>query len=224
MGAGSREVLAWFADRPAPVFALFGQYAGLPMAAAAPNKLPAFAAATRQLLGLGHRRIAFLCRAAGRHPQPGRSQRTFLDELAAHGLPTGPFNLPDWEETTEGLQKLLNELFRVTPPTALIVDEAPFFAATQQFLGGRGLRVPRDVSLVCTDPDPTFAWCVPSIAHISWDSGPVVRRIVRWAAAVSRGQRDVRQTLTAAEFVSGGTVGPVPPHPVGLTQTDQPGR
>jgi hypothetical protein len=37
----------------------------------------------------------------------------------------------------------------------------------------------------------------------------VVRRIVRWAANVSQGKRDLRQTLTKAEFVAGGTIGPV---------------
>ena len=89
-----------------------------------------------------------------------------------------------------------------------IIDEAPLLAAAQQFLAGSGLRVPQQVSLLCTDADPTFEWCLPTIAHIRWDSAPVVRRIVRWAAAVSTGRRDVKQTFTAAEFVPGGTTGP----------------
>lgn len=38
---------------------------------------------------------------------------------------------------------------------------------------------------------------------------PVMRRIARWANNVSRGKDDLRQTLTQAEFVEGGTVGPV---------------
>lgn len=68
--------------------------------------------------------------------------------------------------------------------------------------------MPQEVSLVCTDADPTFDWCQPSVAHIRWDSRPVVRRIVRWAANVSQSKEDVRQTLTPAEFVPGGTIGP----------------
>ena len=48
----------------------------------------------------------------------------------------------------EGLQKLLGSLFRLTPPTAMIIDEAPLFAATQQFLASQGLRVPQQVSLI----------------------------------------------------------------------------
>jgi len=33
---------------------------------------------------------------------------------------------------------------------------------------------------------------------------------VTWAANVSRGKEDRRQTMTKAEFVEGGTIGPVP--------------
>lgn len=207
---GSRGILEWFSTGPKPAFALFGHRAGLPIAATGPNKVPAIAAATRQLMALGHRRIALLCRKRRRLPKPGASERAFLDELAAHGLATGAFNLPDWEETIEGFHELLGLLFRVTPPTALIVDEAPQFVATLQFLARRGIPVPEKVSLICTDPDPAFAWCKPTIAHIRWDSGSLVRRIVRWAAHVSHGRADVRQTFVPAEFVAGGTIGPVP--------------
>jgi len=34
-----------------------------------------------------------------------------------------------------------------------------------------------------------------------------VRRIVRWAENVARGKSDIRQVLTPARFVDGGTVG-----------------
>lgn len=48
------------------------------------------------------------------------------------------------------------------------------------------------------------------VAHIRWDSRPVVRRIVRWVDDVGRGKEEKRQTLTKAEFVEGGTVGSAP--------------
>ena len=206
--AGSAGVLEWFRAQTRPVFALFGRREGLAIAAMGPDKSPALTAATRHLIGLGHRRIVMLCRQLRRLPKPGSSEQAFLDELKANGLPVSDFNLPDWEESREGFQKLLHSLFRVTPPTALIIDEASFFVATQQFLAGRGIRVPQHVSLVCTDADPIFAWCTPSISHIGWDTHTLVRRIVSWAATVSRGGRDVKQTSVPAEFVTGDTTGP----------------
>jgi DNA-binding LacI/PurR family transcriptional regulator len=108
----------------------------------------------------------------------------------------------------EGFYERLEALFQVTPPTALIIDEVAFFVAVQQFFAGRTIRVPQDVSLVCTDASPDFDWCRPTVAHIRWDTRPVVRRILRWTANVSRGKEDLRQTLTPTEFVVGGTIGP----------------
>jgi len=209
IGAGSREVLQWFASYNKPAFAFFGRRDGLPIAGAGPDKSPPVAEATRRLIEQGHRRISLLIRRQHRLPEPTPSVRAYLDELAAHGIPASDFNLPDWEETQPGFQVILESMFHLTPPTAMIIDEAYLFIAAQQFVARRKLRVPEDVSMICTDSDPTFAWCEPSIAHIRWDYLPVVRRIVRWAANVSHGKEDLRQTSTKAEFVEGGTVGPV---------------
>lgn len=210
IAAGSRAVLEWFAAQPAPAFALFGRRRGLPIAGAGPDKVKALRTAARRLIALGHRRIVLLERASRRSAGPGAAEHAMLEEMAAVGLVTGRYNLPDWEDTPEGLQRLLDELCRVTPPTALIIDEPFLFHAAKDHLARRGLLAPEHVSLVCTDPDKTFSWCRPSVAHIRWDSRPVVRRVLRWAGNVSRGIEDRRQTLTKAEYVEGGTVGRAP--------------
>lgn len=211
--SGSREVLEWFLQEGIPTFALFGRRRDLRVAGVGPDKVAAFRDVVRHLVALGHRRIVLLALAARRLPEPGLPERAFLEELAAHGMATGPFNLPDWEENPEGFQRLLDSLFQTTPPTALLIDEAHLFHAVKHHLSGKGFRIPDDVSLICTDPDRTFDWCRPSIAHIRWDSGPVVRRIVRWAANVSHGRTDQRQTQIRAEFVAGGTIAPASNHP-----------
>jgi DNA-binding LacI/PurR family transcriptional regulator len=208
--AGSREVLEWFADRPVPTFALFGRRDGLRMAGVGPDTPSAYASATKTLIELGHRRIVVLARPRRRLPEPGQSEQAFLDQLAAHGLPVSDYNLPAWEETIPDFYKCLESLFRVTPPTALIIDEVSPFIAAQQFLARRRLRVPEDVSLVCTDTHSALEWCLPKIAHIHCEVHPVVRRVVRWAANVSSGRSDLRQTLTLARFIRGGTIGPAP--------------
>jgi hypothetical protein len=205
--AGSREVLEWFAGREQPAFALFGRRQRVDIASVGPDTTPTIAAVVRRLVELGHRRIVMLSRRERRLPAPAQFERAFLAELEASGCPVGAYNLPDWEGTREGFHRLLESLFRLTPPTALIIHEAPQFIAVLRFLAQRGIPVPEDVSLVCTDPDPGFRWCEPPMSHITWDAGLVVRRVVRWASNVRRGKTDRRLTDIRAEFVEGGTVG-----------------
>lgn len=205
--AGTREVLEWFASQPTPALAMFGRARHVRIACAANDKISAYAEGTRELIRLGHRRIVLLARAQRRLPQPGAIEQAFLDELAAHGLPLSHYNLPGWEETITGFHAFLDTLFRVSPPTALIVDEVQLFVAAQQFLARKRLRVPEEVSMICSDYDVAFDWCQPQVSHIRWDSDPLVRRIVGWVNHVSHGKRDLRQFFVTAEFVHGGSIG-----------------
>jgi len=206
--SGSQEVLTWFAEQEAHAFALFGRHTSVPIAGVRPDKTLAFAQATRRLISLDHRRISLLCHRQLRLPQPGRVAQAFLAEFETVGIKAGDFNLPDWEPTSEGFTAHLDSLFRYTPPSALILDEPHLYCAALHFLAERGLRVPQDVSLICTDANSSFIWSKPSVAHIRWDYRPVIHRIVRWTNNVSRGKEDKRQTLTKAEFIEGGTMGP----------------
>lgn len=210
VGAGSRAVLEWFAGQPTPTFALFGHRHGLPIAGIGPDKAPVMAEVARHLIHLGHRRITMIHRRSLRLPEPTPILRAFLDELEAAKLVPGAFNLPDWEESDQGFENILNSLFKCTPPTALILDEPFQYHAAYHHVTRHGLRVPEDVSLVCTDDHPTFAWCRPTVAHFYWDYRPVVRRAVRWANNVALGKEDRRQSGTKVNFVTGGTIGPAP--------------
>jgi DNA-binding LacI/PurR family transcriptional regulator/DNA-binding transcriptional regulator YhcF (GntR family) len=204
---GAADLLEWFTRRQTPTYAIFGRRRSLAVAGVGPDKSAAMIAATRRLVELGHRRIVLLARPRRRLPMPGLSEQTFLDELAAQGLPTGQYNLPPWEESVDGFHGRLKALFRVTPPTALIIQEVPFFLAALQFLSRRRLSVPDDVSLICTDHSPDFDWCRPTVSHIRWESRPLVRSVLKWTENMSLGRRDLRQTEIQAEFVEGGTIG-----------------
>lgn len=208
--SASREVLKWFSSQPVPAFALFGRLVNTPMAGVGPRKSTAVADAVRRLVELGHRRIVMLCREERRKPQPGFVERVFLQELEAHGITTGSYHLPDWGNTQEEFHAGLDALFRISPPTALLCSYTALFVAAESHLAQRGIVAPRDISMMCLDPDSAFDWCVPSVSHISWDSSQVVRRVMRWVGNVARGRDDRRNTPTPAKFVEGGTVGPVP--------------
>jgi DNA-binding LacI/PurR family transcriptional regulator len=204
-----REIAKWFAYQSKPSFLLFGRRRGLPIASVGPDKSPATIEATRRLLEYGHKRVIMLARSDRRLPSPGAPERAFLATLVEHGLKAPPhYHLPNWDEGRVGFQTRLESLFRVTPPTALIVNELKLFLAMEQFLARKRLLVPEDVSLVCMESDNAFEWCLPPITHIHWDRKPVMRRLVSWANTIAKGKRDIQETNTPAELVIGGTIGP----------------
>lgn len=210
VGAATNDVLEWFEAQPAPAFALFGSLSRRSLAGTGPDKWPAYEAAVLRLLELGHRRIVLLLPEQTRIPKRGRLAQRFLDLLEAHGIATGSYHLPDWERGPAGLRRCLDRLFDLTPPTALFVEEACEFIAVQQHLAKRGLFAPNDVSLICSDDNPLFEWCEPSVSCIRWSTRPVVSRIVHWVDKVASGKDDHRNSFFKAEFVEGCTIGPVP--------------
>ena len=207
--AGTEEVLQYFVQRRIPVFALFGWMSQLRVAGIGPNQMPAIVGATRRLIALGHRRIVML-ESHLTLSNPRREGAAFLDELAAHGITTGSYNMPGWEGGFDGFYRCLESLFSHTPPTAIIIYSGAEYVATLQFLAHRGLRVPGDVSLVCCDVAPYFRRYQPTISHVRWDDQLMVNRIGRWANNISHGKEDTRQTRIDAEFVEAGTVGRAP--------------
>jgi DNA-binding LacI/PurR family transcriptional regulator len=205
--AGSEEVHRCFAQRQVLVFALYGSICKLgTKAGISPNQVPAIVAATRRLIALGHRRIVML-ESRVTLSNPGADGLVFLDELEAHDIERGNYNMPGWEGGFDGLYQCLESLFDRTPPTAIFLFSAAEYFATLQFLAHRGLRVPGDVSLICCDVAPYFRRYQPTISHVRWNDQLMVNRIVRWANNISHGKDDTRQTMIEAEFIEAGTVG-----------------
>jgi DNA-binding LacI/PurR family transcriptional regulator len=210
VSAGSSEVLAWFASQPTPALALFGAFSKVDIAGVGVRKSPMMVQLVRELAGLGHRRIVNLSHRERVVPEPALYQREFLSAMEACGLPTGPFNLPEWEPSREGLIECIDSLFTLTPPTAILIDEAQHFIAVQQHLASRGILAPRDVSLISGDPDPSFGWLRQPVTHMRWDLGKVVSRVTRWSRKVATGTKDRGHRYFHAELSAGGTIGPVP--------------
>lgn len=208
--AASRDVLEWFSKQDLPVFAFFGRRRQVPIAGVGPDHERLGREIIKQLVSLGHKRIVLIQRESRHSGGAGSRERAIIDEMAQHSLPFGPYNLPEWDGTPEGLAQVLEDLFRLTPPTALFIDEAVIFHAVMNHLARRGIHPPRDISLICSDPNLAFSWITPPIAHVRWDSRPVVRRAIDWVKNIAAGKPDLHQTLTKAELVEGGTIGPCP--------------
>lgn len=201
--AGSEPVLRWCSELSIPAFALFGRMKDLKIPGVKPDKIPAMRDALRIVTGLGHRRMVLLVREERRSPSYGNFEKVFLEELAALGILTGNYNIPDWQETPSGLRSCLEKLLKITPPSVIFVGDAVLFIAIQNLLRQMNTKASNQVCLICTDHHPNFDWCDPPIPHFSWDHRATVRQIVNWLRQMSRGKPTYKQTFAPTKFVHG---------------------
>ena len=204
--AGPRELLEWFSRQPVPVFAFGGNSPELPIAGCALDTASPIDEATRHLISLGHRRIVMLVNSSNRTPIPGRMPRRFIQALADAGIVADSYHLPDWEESPGGLQSLLESLFRLTPPTALIAGQPYHINGILSFLNRRGLNAPENLSLVAVFLSGSLEWWQPPLAHFRWRRELFTREISHWVKSVARGYPHRKQKLVPCEFVSGGSI------------------
>ena len=200
VAGGLRDTLDWFLDEGVPALNYGGHATRRPMSVVAVNAYEAMREALGHLTGLGHRRVVFLTPGAWRKPQPGRMVEIFGEALAGVGVAAGAFHVPDWEETPEGLEALLKELFRYTPPTAVLCVDPEHLLGVMSFLTAQGLRVPGDVSLVCLTDHPALRWMRPRPACFLDDDERLLRNVKAWLADVARGRREPKDSSVVARF------------------------
>jgi DNA-binding LacI/PurR family transcriptional regulator len=210
LSGAAAEVIDWFHRRGIPYILLGGRQGDYPVATASMDSSKALRETVQQLIGLGHARIVLICLPDWVRPEPGRMVRTFLQQLRDAGLPAGDYNAPWHESTPDGFAKLLESLFKLTPPTALIVPNLHYAIAVLGFLGTRGLSVPRDLSLVVRSADPAFDWMRPQIAHFQCPTDKLIRRIVQWIDRCAKGKPDRDTKVVDAMLVEGETMAPPP--------------
>lgn len=204
-----RGTLEWFISKSIPVLALGGHFQNLPVASSRTDLTQALNVCVDALVKLGHRRIVLIGPEWWRKPEPNFTARAFLLRLAHHGLLASEYNLPDWEETPEGLEGLLNGLFLATPPTALLIAEPAYCSAVRAWLGEHHRLVPRDVSLVNFLPDAAFQFHRPPYTAFQWPEDVHIRRIQRWVQNLVNQREDREAFVASATFDPGGTIGPV---------------
>lgn len=131
------------------------------------------AQATGHLLDLGHRRIALLTGPIRLHPG-GARVRGFQRAYEERGLEPAP-------ELIVAESFLRDQAYRVTssllglsqPPTAIIAGGIDMLAGVLKAVRTRGLRIPRDISVVGSGQSELADLHQPPIAVVSWDQNEV---------------------------------------------------
>jgi LacI family transcriptional regulator len=136
----------------------------------APSVLPAYEQAARlateHLIGLGHTRIAAI--EGPPEVTSGRLHHAgFATAMAAAGLPVldglthrGPFTPCFGHEAVAAILALPE------PPTALLVSNHEASFGVLPTLGDSGLRVPEQLSVICTEEEPFYSWWSPPVTTV----------------------------------------------------------
>lgn len=191
-----------------PVLAIGGPVIGLDIAAVRVNFMTELRVSMRRLVALGHRRIVLVVQPGMRKPKPGLLVQAFNEELAAAGIKPGQYHLPDWDHSGEGFNALLNSLFALTPPTALILADVRQVSAVYAFLAARRIP-PSHLVLILLGADPALDWVTPAPVCIRYDNEALIRRVSGWAATIAAGGRDNGQVLCDA-YATGADFTPPP--------------
>lgn len=203
------DVLKWLVGRSIPVMAIGGWYTGLAVGSSSADCDGAIRDSVRTLSQLGHRRIVTISPDSWRVPSLSKSGKAFMAAMEECGHQPTSYNLPAWEQTPAGLGKLLDSLFLITPPTALIFVDPATYVAALGFMGLKGIHVPRDVSIVSMTSGPVFSLLPHRPAHFKWPIEQHIRRVERWAKCLAKGGADLDQVTFSATFEPGETIGPV---------------
>ncbi|MGV8841607.1 MAG: LacI family DNA-binding transcriptional regulator [Bauldia sp.] len=179
--------------------------------------------AAEHMLGLGHRRFAVLALprhddghvgriavadlAGAEHPTPGDRVTGYFAALAAAGIDTATVPIMETENDEASTAVVLEQLFAIARPTALLVQSDRMAIATIAWLWDHGLAVPRDVSVIGFDGVVEGTVTSPALTTIAQPTAEIGRLAVR---VIVEPDGVVRRRRLPVELVVRGSTAPPP--------------
>ena len=181
---------------------------------------PSFEIATDHLLGLGHRRVAFLnyvLREKGwSGTTPARNRQGYLRSFRKRRMSPPPELYVEAvsedhdafrEETEAAVDKLLDQRPR---PTAIVCNNDPRAVLVLEILARRGIRVPEDVSVMGFDNRKRSETCDPPLTTVDALIMEQAEAAVRYVVTRLRGE-DVAPPSVTPRLVERGTTRAISP-------------
>jgi len=207
---GRTDVVSWFSRHSEPAICIGGGVLNEPIASTGMIQDRAFDDALSHLVALGHRRIIFLWPLYRLDPTSDHYIKIFGKVLTKAGTGLSAYHVPAWKPDPRSLHAVLEKSFRFTPPTAIVTTYGKWMAGVLSFLADRGLKSPKDVSLLSMNEDDWFSWQIREISCLRGDDTLMVQRILRWTKAIQHGKADKEFIGFPQEWHRGETIGPVP--------------
>ena len=161
------------------------------------------------LLGLGHRRIAFLNQSSIRAGDM-ESVEGFLAGMRSSphvGIePQIITHQPSVESLCRTLKRLMDLKNR---PSALLVNHPYFYLTISSYLANSGWKIPRDVSILSRDEDPFLSFVVPSPSRYAITTHAFAKNMLRAVLGVLDGGDHVKAVMRIMpDFIRGDSIGP----------------
>lgn len=167
----------------------------VPLSSVRVDNVGAAVAATRHLIGLGHRRIACLAGPAASLTAADRLKGV-RRALCEAGLSPRPDDTVETEFSLEGgrsgAARLCASAHR---PTAVVALSDQLATGALRGFSELGLRVPEDVSVVGFDDSPIAAFTVPALTSVGIPMYEVGRRAMELLLRVVAGERGTSVVL-----------------------------
>ena len=177
VSAGIAAVLVT-SERPVPGFS-----------AVSINDFEAAREMTRHLLGLGHRRIAFINGHPG-HSASSQRFRGYMEGLTEAGLTVGADQVAQgfftYRSGLEAAERLLDNGFN---PTAIFACNDDMAAATLAVAHRKGLEVPGDLAVAGFDDTPLASMVWPELTTVRRPVAQMAREAVRLLIEQVRSKR-----------------------------------
>jgi len=129
--------------------------------------------AVDHVIGLGHKRVAFISGPLDLHSARTRRQ-AFLEGMRDHGVKPDPKLVREGTHTAEGGQQAMAAILRNPKrPTAVVCSNDWTAIGALHAIDAAGLRVPDDVSLVGFDDIPLASYTSPPLTSVRMSAGDV---------------------------------------------------
>ncbi len=207
----SLEVQKWFQESSFLAIILGGVYPGTPIPSVDVDYPSMGQHAAGRFIGLGHRRCVWILPAAN-HAGNLETEESFISTLQQSRHDCSPCevirHLDSSQDLVDKLKLLLDSSER---PTAYFVmnGHATTTLVTQVLL--RGLRIPRDVSIITRDSDEMLEWITPSIACYMPPLKRIAPRISRLIVQLANtGGLPISPVRMMSDFQPGDSLGKAP--------------
>jgi LacI family transcriptional regulator len=207
----NKNIQQWFYEQRIPCIIAGSSHPGLPL----PNVDLDFFAMCRHAVGtmlrLGHRRIALFIQESDRAGDL-ESERGFEDGIRSSAHANIEPLVVRHDGTVDGAYGALRRLFGLAkPPTAVLVAQSSFYLTTIAFLAERGLRVPKDVSLMSRDDETFLNYLKPEPARYAGNPKVYAKRLLLQLQLAFAGETGAH-TIHRIEpkYLPGASLGPAP--------------